>query len=114
MLNYLTPHGKWHIHSTYGDNHRMMTLSRGIEPFWINDKDAAEHRHRRQRLGRGAQRPRGRVHPGGGHAPHAPGHLHHLPLPGTHLGVPKSPLRGNRPAGGGPQQPDPGAPQAQR
>jgi nitrate reductase alpha subunit len=42
MLNYLTPHGKWHIHSTYGDNHRMTTLSRGIEPFWINDKDAAE------------------------------------------------------------------------
>ena len=31
-LNYLTPHGKWHIHSTYGDNHRMLTLSRGIEP----------------------------------------------------------------------------------
>ena len=31
-LNYLTPHGKWHIHSTYGDTHRMMTLSRGCEP----------------------------------------------------------------------------------
>ncbi len=42
MLNYLTPHGKWHIHSTYGDNHRMTTLSRGVEPFWINDKDAAD------------------------------------------------------------------------
>jgi nitrate reductase alpha subunit len=42
MLNYLTPHGKWHIHSTYGDNHRMTTLSRGVEPFWINDHDAAE------------------------------------------------------------------------
>ena len=41
MLNYLTPHGKWHIHSTYGDNHRMTTLSRGIEPLWMNDKDAA-------------------------------------------------------------------------
>ena len=40
MLNYLTPHGKWHIHSTYGDNHRMMTLSRGCEPLWINDADA--------------------------------------------------------------------------
>ncbi len=39
-LNYLTPHGKWHIHSTYGDNQRMMTLSRGIEPLWINDHDA--------------------------------------------------------------------------
>jgi nitrate reductase / nitrite oxidoreductase, alpha subunit len=42
MLNYLTPHGKWHIHSTYGDNQRMTTLSRGVEPFWINDKDAVE------------------------------------------------------------------------
>jgi nitrate reductase alpha subunit len=42
MLNYLTPHGKWHIHSTYGDNHRMTTLSRGVEPFWMNDKDAEE------------------------------------------------------------------------
>lgn len=41
-LNYLTPHGKWHIHSTYSDNHRMMTLSRGCEPMWINDEDAAE------------------------------------------------------------------------
>jgi len=41
-LNVLTPHGKWHIHSTYGDNQRMTTLSRGVEPFWINDKDAAE------------------------------------------------------------------------
>ncbi|HET9264640.1 MAG TPA: nitrate reductase subunit alpha [Vicinamibacterales bacterium] len=42
MLNYLTPHGKWHIHSTYGDNLRMTTLSRGVEPFWMNDKDAAD------------------------------------------------------------------------
>jgi nitrate reductase / nitrite oxidoreductase, alpha subunit len=40
MLNYLTPHGKWHIHSTYGDNQRMSTLSRGVEPFWMNDADA--------------------------------------------------------------------------
>ncbi len=41
-LNYLTPHGKWHIHSTYGDNERMTTLSRGCEPLWINEQDAAE------------------------------------------------------------------------
>ena len=41
-LNYLTPHGKWHIHSTYSDNHRMMTLSRGCEPLWINDEDAID------------------------------------------------------------------------
>lgn len=40
VLNYLTPHGKWHIHSTYGDTLRMKTLSRGIEPVWMNDRDA--------------------------------------------------------------------------
>jgi len=39
-LNYLTPHGKWHIHSTFSDNLRMELLSRGIEPVWINDRDA--------------------------------------------------------------------------
>ncbi len=42
MLNFLTPHGKWHIHSTFGDNQRMTTLSRGVEPFWMSDKDAEE------------------------------------------------------------------------
>lgn len=42
LLNCLTPHGKWHIHTTYSDDLRMLTLSRGIEPFWINDKDAEE------------------------------------------------------------------------
>lgn len=42
MLNVLTPHGKWHIHSTYGDTLRMLTLSRGMEPCWLNEEDAAE------------------------------------------------------------------------
>ncbi len=42
MLNCLTPHGKWHIHSTYGDTLRMLTLSRGCEPCWINEEDAKE------------------------------------------------------------------------
>ena len=41
VLNYITPHGKWHIHSTYYDNLRMLTLARGLEPCWINDRDAA-------------------------------------------------------------------------
>ncbi|MCB0404949.1 MAG: nitrate reductase subunit alpha [Bdellovibrionales bacterium] len=40
-LNFLTPHGKWHIHSTYGDTLRMLTLSRGCEPFWMSEADAA-------------------------------------------------------------------------
>lgn len=42
VFNCLTPHGKWHIHTTYGDNHRMLTLSRGCEPVWINEEDAIE------------------------------------------------------------------------
>jgi nitrate reductase / nitrite oxidoreductase, alpha subunit len=41
VLNYITPHGKWHIHSTYGDTLRMETLSRGIEPVWLSEKDAS-------------------------------------------------------------------------
>ncbi|MEE9248237.1 MAG: nitrate reductase subunit alpha [Dehalococcoidia bacterium] len=40
VLNYITPHGKWNIHSTFKDNLRMLTLSRGMDPCWINDKDA--------------------------------------------------------------------------
>jgi nitrate reductase / nitrite oxidoreductase, alpha subunit len=42
VFNCLTPHGKWHIHSTYMDNLRMLTLSRGCEPCWISEHDAAE------------------------------------------------------------------------
>ncbi len=42
LMNYLTPHGKWSIHSTYSDNQHMMTLSRGGYPVWVNDKDAAD------------------------------------------------------------------------
>ena len=42
MLNLITPHGKWSIHSTYSENQRMMTLSRGGYPVWLNDEDAAE------------------------------------------------------------------------
>jgi len=39
-LNYHTPHGKWNIHSTYFDNLRMLSLSRGGQVIWLNDKDA--------------------------------------------------------------------------
>lgn len=42
ILNCLTPHGKWHIHSTYSENLRMLTLSRGCEPCWLSEVDAAE------------------------------------------------------------------------
>ncbi len=42
VFNCLTPHGKWHIHSTYMDNLRMLTLSRGCEPCWMHEDDAEE------------------------------------------------------------------------
>jgi nitrate reductase / nitrite oxidoreductase, alpha subunit len=42
VLNVLTPHGKWHIHTTFGDTLRMLTLSRGMEPCWLSEEDAAE------------------------------------------------------------------------
>jgi nitrate reductase alpha subunit len=40
-LRYITPHGKWSIHSTYGDNERMLTLFRGGPTLWLNKDDAA-------------------------------------------------------------------------
>jgi nitrate reductase alpha subunit len=99
-LNFLTPHGKWHIHSTYGDNHRMMTLSRGIEPLWMNDRDA-------EGLGivdndwvevfndNGVVCTRAVV---SARIPRGICIQYHSPE--RTLGVPKSPLRGNRRAGG--------------
>jgi len=42
VLNCLTPHGKWHIHSTYMENLRMLTLSRGCEPCWMSEQDAKD------------------------------------------------------------------------
>ncbi len=100
MLNYLTPHGKWHIHSTYGDNQRMTTLSRGCEPFWINVKDAEsigivdndwvevhnDHGVLVTRACVSVRIPRGICI------------VYHSPE--RTYGVPKSPLRGNRRAGG--------------
>jgi nitrate reductase alpha subunit len=41
VLNYLTPHSKWSIHSTYSDTLTMLTLFRGGEAIWINNDDAA-------------------------------------------------------------------------
>jgi nitrate reductase alpha subunit len=100
MLNFITPHGKWHIHSTYGDNQRMTTLSRGCYPFWMNDKDAAsigikdndyvemfnDHGVVVTRAIVSARMPRGICM-----QYHSPERTH---------GIPKSPLRGNKRAGG--------------
>ncbi len=40
VLNFLTPHQKWGIHSTYSDNLLMLTLSRGGPIIWLNEEDA--------------------------------------------------------------------------
>jgi nitrate reductase alpha subunit len=100
MLNYLTPHGKWHIHSTYGDNQRMTTLSRGCEPFWMNHLDAAQigiedndwvevHNDNGVVVTRAAVSAR---------IPRGICIQYHSPE--RTYSVPKSPLRGNRRAGG--------------
>ncbi len=100
VLNYLTPHGKWHIHSTYGDSLRMKTLSRGCYPIWLNDRDA-------ERMGvadndwveaindHGVVCTRAVV---SARIPSGICLLYHAPE--RTLGVPKSPSRGNRRAGG--------------
>jgi nitrate reductase alpha subunit len=98
-LNLITPHGKWSIHSTYGDNERMMTLSRGCYPVWLNDKDAEsmgiadndwvevanDHGVVVSRASVSARIPRG-----------AAIHYH---APERTVSVPRSPSRGNKRAG---------------
>ncbi|WP_163649610.1 nitrate reductase subunit alpha [Modicisalibacter sp. 'Wilcox'] len=39
-LNWITPHQKWGIHSTYSDNLLMQTLSRGGPIVWLSEEDA--------------------------------------------------------------------------
>jgi len=41
-LNFLTPHQKWGIHSTYSDTLLMLTLSRGGPIVWISEDDARD------------------------------------------------------------------------
>ncbi len=100
ILNCLTPHGKWHIHSTYMENLRMLTLSRGCEPCWINEKDAEElgikdndwvevyndHGVYCTRAVVSARIPRGVCI------------VYHVPE--RTVGIPKSQVRGNKRAGG--------------
>jgi nitrate reductase alpha subunit len=40
VLNFITPHQKWGIHSTYSDNLLMLTLNRGGPVVWISEEDA--------------------------------------------------------------------------
>ena len=100
MLNCLTPHGKWHIHSTYGDTLRMKTLSRGTEPCWMSEEDAQEmgiqdndwvevfndHGVYCTRASVSARIPKGVCM------------VYHVPE--RTVGVPKSQVRGNKRAGG--------------
>jgi nitrate reductase / nitrite oxidoreductase, alpha subunit len=99
-LAFITPHGKWHMHSTYMDNLRMLTLSRGLDPLWLNPEDARaievgdndwvetynDHGVVVTRAVTSARIPRGLCM-----QYHAPERT---------IGVPKSPLRRNRRAGG--------------
>ncbi|MBU3739828.1 MAG: nitrate reductase subunit alpha, partial [Rhodoferax sp.] len=40
VLNFITPHQKWGIHSTYSDNLHMLTLNRGGTVIWLSEDDA--------------------------------------------------------------------------
>ncbi len=40
LLNFITPHQKWGIHSTYSDNLMMLTLNRGGPVVWLSEEDA--------------------------------------------------------------------------
>lgn len=42
QLNFITPHQKWGIHSTYSDNLHMLTLNRGGTVIWLSEDDAAK------------------------------------------------------------------------
>ncbi len=39
-LNFITPHQKWGIHSTYSDNLILLTLNRGGPVVWLSEVDA--------------------------------------------------------------------------
>ena len=41
VLNFLTPHQKWGIHSSFTDTQMMLTLSRGGPCIWLSEDDAA-------------------------------------------------------------------------
>ncbi|QBG58208.1 nitrate reductase subunit alpha [Bacillus amyloliquefaciens] len=42
VLNYLTPHNKWSVHSMYFDSLPMLTLFRGGPTVWMNKDDAED------------------------------------------------------------------------
>ena len=101
MLNYLTPHGKWHIHSHLrrqpADDDALARLLSVLDERQGRRRD----RRGRQRLGRGLQRQRRGGHAGRRQRAHSARHLHSCTTRrSAPIGVPKSPLRGNKRAGG--------------
>jgi nitrate reductase alpha subunit len=42
VFRFLTPHGKWQIHSMFVDTWHMLNMFRGGQTIWINHQDAAE------------------------------------------------------------------------
>jgi nitrate reductase alpha subunit len=40
IINMMTPHNKWTIHSSWSDNLIMLTLGRGGPVVWMSEKDA--------------------------------------------------------------------------
>ena len=90
VLNFITPHQKWGIHSTYTDNLMMLTLSRGGPCVWISRRRREACRHRRQRLDRAVQRQRRDRGARGGQPARQPGHGDDVPRAGEdreHAGV---------------------------
>ena len=82
VLNFITPHQKWGIHSTYTDNLLMLTLSRGGPIIWISEADAETGGDRGQRLGRGLQPQRRPGRARGGQPAHPARHDPHVPRAG--------------------------------
>jgi len=42
VINMMTPHNKWTIHSSWSDNLLMLTLGRGGPVAWMSEKDAGK------------------------------------------------------------------------
>jgi nitrate reductase alpha subunit len=42
VINMMTPHNKWTIHSSWSDNLIMLTLGRGGPVAWLSETDAAK------------------------------------------------------------------------
>jgi nitrate reductase alpha subunit len=95
LLNFITPHQKWGIHSTYTDNLLMLTLNRGGPVVWLSEDDA-KRRHRRQRLGRALQHQRRHRGAGGGQPARQPGHGDDVPRAGKDREHPRAEITGVR------------------